>query len=1090
MDGKMDPSSTSSSSSSAADSARSLRREFQSITSGTRRFDSPEDLVGFYTAPLARIFGHSALPSTLQTPSSSSTSGGAVDVLLIEAVQESLLSRIASEWAPTLPKEQWQDLVRFSFFGPEASSPEKGVVQQCALRTLSRLLSTTDKGNLEAVVEVCTAAMDHLSLPSLIAAVRGEKNKARAEVSWNETLRLLSSLPDRVANATEGKVPFSTTRWMEKVWVTGLVSALNTTDKEKCKLLRDVLGRLDRMGYLTRAVDSEGRGFWTSLLSASLDFGGVGEKWAGLRGRLGRRLRDKLDQTLVETLQYRIGSTGFVTPEEKSRPGAEGQAFLSKGSQTFVAAIVEVFSALLRPHASSDTESSSDSDTDTDPTVTLFNSVALNTRTNQSPLLAWAWTTYLSTHPPSLLLTCLELTLDQWSDETRLKRNILSEKLYLSTLVITLLAAVPESERDGVGDISRSRTFLDGVSAHLSHPEGTTRRVGMLVAELMSGRVEGGEGKGKRRLEFGKGVWNGVGGGREECRVLRALFDAWAAHDKAIKDVRAGWGEDGWREAVKALVKPSEGEREGVKEKALTPRKRSSGGQTRRFPERVAPPTRGGERKARPLITMLGSDSEPEPTGEEERGGPLRMFNTAPPSHARRSAPSPDSSASSSSSDSDSDAPPPGSDDAEIHRLAATLSGLNPSTTPSFPLPSTKPSSKPSRSKNVYDFDEERESHAPSFTKTPPAPVYISQLSPLLRSSGRSSIKLALKHAAGLIRRKSNPAFGGEVRENAIDLTLSLCALHDNYGVRGFEGFRREALVALTVGCPVETVGVLGEQVFGSQYSNQQRMGMLAAVTESAVELSGRKHEVKKGADGVVERVISEAKRVGEERVPAMRRERNLQLSHHNTGGGKLVQPLDYSSSSTITTSIAGWGALVGPVYIFPLVNRFLAYHSHFSSRPTSTYLGAGTASLFDPETLTLFLDTLTVLLSLSPPHLLPTLTKSLLELCSLMLPTSPTASIEVAAALNLLAVLLHGNIESDGGEGMVRDTELVGRLRGLLPVVQELFTSLQQDKGGDGGGGVRGKILSRAATILLLMDQLDQHRQEQLKRLIGFVPA
>ncbi|SPO25345.1 uncharacterized protein UTRI_03243_B [Ustilago trichophora] len=1145
---------------------RALRREFQAITQGTKRFVDPSEVISTYTEPLSRLFGGNSLPDSLKTTPqllstcSSGSKAESVDVLLIEAVQESLLLRTCVDWAASLDSTQLQDLVQVWIFGPSSAGYDgvKGAMQQCGMRTITRLLSASVHPlTMDCLKTLCVSALTHLSLPALMAAVVEERNKARADVVWSEMLRLISSLPDRLANATRGQLPegFSASMWVEKVLVGGMAASLqdSTLDGRRLRLLKDVLSRLDRLGYLSRAVDSDGCGFWVALLRYSLLHEGVAQNWSRLRGILGRNLRVKLDISLVETLQYlaaRNGAAiGLITAGERARPGSEGTAFLGKPSHAFVGAIAHILDILFKQKTGTvEEESDVDSDTDTDSgsvsrKAKTFTSTALFP-VAQSPLLAWAWATYLSTEPPTSILSCMESVLDRWSDSARISRSVLSEEVFLTTLITCLLSTLHESTSTSsatasqLAELSRSRTVLDGVSAHLAHPDPTTRRMGMLVAELLSAKTSsggGGSDGGKTKtLNFGSGIWNGTGQGREEARVLRALGDAWEFHARAVEGVRREWGTDQIRSAVQALGIGQVGKEDtnetmegrGVMTTLEKKKSKSTPPKTRSLPRRVNPPSRDAT-KARPLITMIDdsdgySKTEQPPPHRIEpqpQPSPLTMFSRPTHPSSRPTRPS-ESTSSSSSDDSDSDSAVD-SRESTIHRLAAELSGLSPCEAGNIlnTSPLTSATSKSARGKasgKIDDFDGDRESHAPQFTKKTSPPVYISQLSPLLRSSDRSCIRLALHHASPLIRRKSSTAlFGAEVAENAVDLTLSLVALHDNFGIKGFERLRRDALTALAVAQCQVTVSVLVEQVFGSQYSNAQRVGMLGALVESALELSGKKsegeNEMERRVDKVVAGVIEKARAVGEDKVPALKRERDLKVSNPRSTSGQrgLIQEITTTTSSSLsrrTTQMehldTKWSTLAGSVYLFPLINRYLSYQEHFSSSSrTRSYLGAGTASLFTSDSHSIFLDTLTLLVNLTPFHVLPLVTASLLEVISISFSPRYGSDVDAtrgaldvtASSLNLLAVLLHANIEADGGKAMIQDTSSVDCSRILLGGVQEMFTLLQASDGVDGekqGGGVRGKILSRAATVLLLMDQVDAIRQEAIRRSIGFVPV
>ncbi|ETS64824.1 hypothetical protein PaG_00792 [Moesziomyces aphidis] len=1038
---------------------RALRRGFEAVTQGTRRFGSRDEVLRFYAAPLARLFGPDQL-GALQVfgPEASDN----VDVLLVEAMQESLLVRLGVDWATALGAA-WKTLLELTFFGSAAEScaGQAGMVQQCALRTVSRVLATASGETLEQTVQLCVTARERISLGAMVAAVGAEPNRARARVAWTEALRLLGALPDRVANTTKGDVP-QTLRgecWIDATLVRGLGDALqHATDKPEVELLRDVLVRLDRSGHLSRAADSSTAGFWPTILRTTATKSTTTTQWAKLRRVAGSSLRKRLDTTLLQTLQH-AAMRGFagtlVAPTETGKPGTEGSAFLSSATHAVVAASAHVMGIFIPPNSPAD-ESDSDTDTEALHYVRTLKCTALS-RVSQSPVLAWAWATYLLRAPVRDRLDCLTAALGRWADTARLARVLVDEELFLSTLIVCILASIASGSReleDALVAVAHSRAVLDGVSAHLAHADPLVRRTGMLVGELLSERTARPGGK---TLSFGAAIWNGTGEGREEARVLRALYHAWSHHSDAIAVRAATFKHDS--AAVDTLFGPQQVVASSTLMSTVrAERKRSDGPKTRRLPQRVD----ARDTRTRPLISVIGdSDDEAPLSVSSPREGPLRMFSN----HVRPHTPS---ESSSSSSDSDSDADD--ADQHEMHKLAADLAGVSTDDAASL-FASAKPSSSRATA-GVGDMDADREAHAPQFDKRVRAPVYVSQLAPLLKTSSRQSVRMGLRSAAALVARKApTRTFGGEVDENAVDLTLALAALHDNFGIRRFEDMRRAALVEVACAAPVRVVGVLTEQVFGSQYSGVQRTAMLYALTEAAVRLSRAEQHGKAGhrAEAVAARVVSDTRRVGEQRVPQLRRERQLRLDTSRT---TLVQEIRPGTSLAVDPDGRGWAAMAG-AFVFPLLNRYLAYQA-LPSR----------GSLFEPDSLALLFDTLGVLISLAPATVLRPLGPVLLEALATLL-ISPSAGPETAAALSALAIFLHAHLELDSAASLLNDRTSVRMLKTLLPRVQMLFTQLNAHT-----GGTPAKVAARAATVLLQMDQLDQAQTQTIQNTLGFIPA
>ncbi|KAH9455184.1 hypothetical protein Pst134EA_022660 [Puccinia striiformis f. sp. tritici] len=118
----------------------------------------------------------------------------------------------------------------------------------------------------------------------------------------------------------------------------------------------------------------------------------------------------------------------------------------------------------------------------------------------------------------------------------------------------------------------------------------------------------------------------------------------------------------------------------------------------------------------------------------------------------------------------------------------------------------------------------------------PTKPVYFSQLSDYLKDSqSYLKIKIVLLHAEDLIRTKSN--WGTELKENVIDLTITISNLQDNFDLDGFESSRKSILQALLISNPILVGECIIEQLFYHQYSIIQRLSMINAIILGILEL-------------------------------------------------------------------------------------------------------------------------------------------------------------------------------------------------------------------------------------------------------------
>lgn len=255
-------------------------------------------------------------------------------------------------------------------------------------------------------------------------------------------------------------------------------------------------------------------------------------------------------------------------------------------------------------------------------------------------------------------------------------------------------------------NLSRRPRFLTAIQSYLSHPDPSIRRLGLLVAEVVSERtieepdhdmeysekdemeelkasLESEDGprpkvpRGSKRLKFGSGMWEGQGEGREETRWLRSSV--------GVKDVQANLLDEpsvwllGWRESTACSSIPPP---------ASTP-----------APRLRAPKSSAAKSPKRPKIVML-DDEQLEDT----------MEGYDPPSPSSRS---------------------PSPDQAYLDEVAAD---------PSLAL-DTQQKKKIQR------------------------PVYISQLLGLIKDREKPDcLEMALKFGESLIRAKRN--FGGELGES------------------------------------------------------------------------------------------------------------------------------------------------------------------------------------------------------------------------------------------------------------------------------------------------------------------------------------
>jgi telomere length regulation protein len=298
--------------------------------------------------------------------------------------------------------------------------------------------------------------------------------------------------------------------------------------------------------------------------------------------------------------------------------------------------------------------------------------------------------------------------------------------------------------------LSQHAKFIQAVQAYLFHSDAKIRRLGMLVAEIISDRTivesddtgpnaeeemedlraglevddETGESsfkppkppRGAKKLKF-TGIWDGSGQGQEEC--------AWLRRCVGVRDADAPIGDDpeawllGWTAQPDEPPAPSAQPPPQPKERGRASKPKA-------------------EPKAKPKIVMLDDD---------QAADPLEAY------------------------------------------ASSAASSRSPSPTPSF---LDEVAADPSL---AIDATKKRKLKRP---------VYVRQLTELLRDKDKpESIELALQWGEGLVRAKRG--FGTEVSDNAVAVAASALALANPFNLDDFES-RRQGLVTALVVCSPRNV--------------------------------------------------------------------------------------------------------------------------------------------------------------------------------------------------------------------------------------------------------------------------------------------
>ncbi|KAG5209941.1 Telomere length regulation protein-domain-containing protein [Trichophyton interdigitale] len=124
----------------------------------------------------------------------------------------------------------------------------------------------------------------------------------------------------------------------------------------------------------------------------------------------------------------------------------------------------------------------------------------------------------------------------------------------------------------------------------------------------------------------------------------------------------------------------------------------------------------------------------------------------------------------------------------------------------------------------------------------PTPPVYIRDIVTYLRDiDNYDRYILGISTAPSLIRRKSG--FGSELDEHIRDLALTLTSLHDKYNIPKFQEYRLQSLTTLIVARPLVLGPWIANAFFHIDLSQSQRSSLLVALGLGARELAGYREE-------------------------------------------------------------------------------------------------------------------------------------------------------------------------------------------------------------------------------------------------------
>ncbi|KAJ5679235.1 hypothetical protein N7462_007479 [Penicillium macrosclerotiorum] len=371
------------------------------------------------------------------------------------------------------------------------------------------------------------------------------------------------------------------------------------------------------------------------------------------------------------------------------------------------------------------------------------------------------------------------------------------------------------------------------------------------------------------------------------------------------------------------------------------------------------------------------------------------------------------------------------------------------------------------------DDDAEDEDEDPTLVQRnkPTPPVYIRDLIQYLRDNENvESHQLAISTGPSLIRRKIG--FGTELSEQVEELALILVSLQDDSNHPQFHELRLQSMIALIVSQPLKMGRWFTAIFFDGDLSQVQRSAVLTALGLSAREIAGNGEEDSKalglaslGDTSFPSKRLSPALEAifmgaNESPIATLTREMSrtsLQPLAANAAdqiaGPNVLKMRTFSSRMEVEKKRQAREAdrkknIVKDVYkvlaegfFYPLQGRFEIMMIQFSTSSAPSY-----NPFFVPHILTLFLQTLSLILSTAGPHS-PFLAGFTHETLSLLLSlhTAPISSetTVTAALLNLFLAVVDVNIAfgTSGEERLV--TEYATQVMELREWASSVFDRL-----------------------------------------------
>ncbi|KAK0836678.1 telomere binding protein [Friedmanniomyces endolithicus] len=374
-------------------------------------------------------------------------------------------------------------------------------------------------------------------------------------------------------------------------------------------------------------------------------------------------------------------------------------------------------------------------------------------------------------------------------------------------------------------------------------------------------------------------------------------------------------------------------------------------------------------------------------------------------------------------------------------------------------------------------------------------PVYVRDLMSMLRDDkAPDRFELGMKHAAPLIRRKTN--FGREVKDHAEELMGLLCNLQDPFDTDQFEELKLRAMIAILLSDMDEMGPWLSRHAFVEGYSIAQRCIMLSAVGLGGRELAGfenedelnpalpntdfpskrlpaRLHATYSNAPvSSVKRLDRASSKIQNQLIQPLA----LQAADHSTAHLNAVKVRTFSSRMAVERTKRKpapnqLAKTFGQSFYFPLTNRYQQELAAYGSR--SVFASA-------PVVLVTFLKTLALLFHASGPATLglPELTAEFWDLL-LSLRVQAGSNVAILEAVLFAALTVLDVNTADQKRSLAQEEGK--RMVEMQQWVQVVF---ERAGGGElisGGSQEEAKIRTLAAGVLVKIGEMVEQYQKAM---------